>query len=74
VVAPRRRVDFAWLPTWAQYLLGAFIAGVVGAVVWLGGGGEHSAPGWYRLGVKIAAVALLVVGCGWVLRRLFRSR
>jgi predicted lysophospholipase L1 biosynthesis ABC-type transport system permease subunit len=73
MAAPRRRVDLTRLPRWAQYLTGAVLAAVVAALIWVAGD-HHSAPGWYAVGVKIAAVVLLVAGAVWLIRRLLRLR
>jgi hypothetical protein len=73
MVVPRRRVDLVWLPTWAQYLVGAAVAVLVGALIWVSGR-QRSAPDWYLRGVEIAAVVLLLGGVLWLVYRLSRPR
>jgi hypothetical protein len=73
MVSARRQYDVDRLPLWARYLLGAAIAAIVGGLAWLSGRG-HSIPRWYTIGVKVAAVLLLVGGAMWLIRRLLSQR
>ncbi|MFL6076046.1 MAG: hypothetical protein ACJ73S_21870 [Mycobacteriales bacterium] len=67
----RRRIDLTRLPAWVRYLLAAATVAVVVGLVWLHDP-HRQAPAWYRAGVRIAAVGLLLAAAFWLVRRLAR--